>query len=297
MTKLAAFLLAFSLTAAAALAASPEAAYLAARDKAIAEIKRLEASKASDETVQAAEDKASDDLARRLREIIGPVALKGFSGSGKLNIESLSEGDVGFGMLDGLAFDAKGDSVVVTTRPLLAAWLAAKAREADAESRLPADIAAAVKQEDFYTFAISPDAAFAANADLPVTRPAGADLAVATLGEFEQDIGHDNVDQIVAAVAKGDRVLVASIQRKAPIAKIAACEKIWTDALARSDKLQAEYRASGLKDEKLFDESNRVEEEGDKDYRACFNQRAPREPFFAGLVKEAQDLVDRLAGG
>ena len=37
-------------------------------------------------------------------------------------------------------------------------------------------------------------------------------------------------------------------------------------------------------------------EQGDKDYRACFNAHAPKERFFAGLTKEAQSLVDRLAG-
>ena len=36
--------------------------------------------------------------------------------------------------------------------------------------------------------------------------------------------------------------------------------------------------------------------EDDKDYRACFNAHAPKERFFAGLTKEAQSLVDRLAG-
>jgi len=161
---------------------------------------------------------------------------------------------------------------------------------------LPADAEAAARLEAFYTFAISSDAAFSKNADIPVTKPAGADFAVAALGEFQQDIGHENVDQIVATVFKGDRVFVASVSRKAPIAKIADCETIWSDALKKADKLAAQYQASGLKDEKLFDESTHAQEQGDKDYRACFNEHAPREPFFAGLTKEAQDLVNRLAG-
>ena len=294
--RFAPYLLALCLTGTAALAASPEATYFSARDKYIAEIKRLETSKASDSAVQAAQDKATRDLAKRLREIIGPVSVKGFPVVGKLSLETLSKEDVGFGMLDGLAFGEEEQDLLVTTRPLLTAWLDGKAKEKDAESRLPADAEAAVRLDAFYTFAISSDAAFSKNADIPVAKPAGADFAAAALGEFQQDIGHENVDQIVATVFKGERVLVASVRRKAPIAKIPDCEAIWTDALQKAEKLQAEYRASGLKDEKLFDESTRAEEQGDKDYRACFNERAPREPFFAGVTREAQDLVDRLAG-
>ena len=294
--KFARYLLLLSMTGTAALAASPEATYLSARNKDIAEIKRLETSKASDSTLQAAEDKATKDLAKRLRDIIGPVSIKGFPAAGKLSLVTLFPDDEGFGMLDGLAYGEGEQELLVTTRPLFKDWLDGKANKGDKENRLPADSEAAVRLEAFYTYAISSDAAFSKNADLPVTKPGGADLAVAALGEFQQDIGHENVDQIVATVFKGDRVLVANVQRKAPIAKIPACEAIWADALKKSDELAAKYQASGLKDEKLFDESTQAREQGDKDYRACFNERAPREPFFAGLTKEAQDLVDRLAG-
>jgi hypothetical protein len=51
MTRFAGVLLALSLMASAALAASPEASYLAERDKHIAEIKVLENSKASENAI------------------------------------------------------------------------------------------------------------------------------------------------------------------------------------------------------------------------------------------------------
>jgi len=35
----------------------------------------------------------------KIRDIIGPVSVKGFPTAGKLNLESLTESDVGFGML------------------------------------------------------------------------------------------------------------------------------------------------------------------------------------------------------
>ena len=281
-----------------ALAASPEAAYLAARDKYIAEIKALENSKASQSAIDAAMDKALADLTKRLKDIVGPVSVKGFPGAGRLNLDTLSEHQVGYGNLDGVVYvDERPTStnppyVVVTTRSLLTAWLEGKAKDEDKESRLPTDVEAAVRQENFYS---GGDVAFAKYADLPVTKPAGADLAVAALGLFRQDNTASPPDTIVATIVKGDRVFVASIPRTAPIGKIPACEAIWTEASRKADTLQAEYVASGLKDKKLAQEGIQAQHQGDGDAHACFNARAPKQSFFPGLTREAQSLVDRLA--
>ena len=126
MAKFAAILLALSLAAGGALAASPETAYLAARDKYIAEIKALENSKASESSIQAAEDKAAGDLEKRLKDIVGPLAVKGFPSPDKLNL-ALSEHEEEFGNLDGLTSYSEGQDMVVTTKPLLRAWVEAKA--------------------------------------------------------------------------------------------------------------------------------------------------------------------------
>ena len=137
--------------------------------------------------------------------------------------------------------------------------------------------------------------AFVKYADLPVMKPPGAALAVAALGLIMQGTGSSPPDTIVATVVKGDRVFVASIPRTAPIGKIPACEAIWTESSRKADKLQAEYVASGLKNKKLFEEVSQAQDQGYTDARACFNARAPKQSFFAGLTKEAQSLVDRLA--
>jgi len=86
MTRSAAILVFLSLMAGGALAASPEATYLAARDKAIAEIKALQDAKTSESAIQAAEDKATADLVKQLKDIIGPVAIEGFASPDHLNI-------------------------------------------------------------------------------------------------------------------------------------------------------------------------------------------------------------------
>ena len=52
------------------------------------------------------------------------------SGAGKLNLDTLIEGDQGFGLLDGLVYGA-GDAktrVIVTTDGLLRRWLAERPR-------------------------------------------------------------------------------------------------------------------------------------------------------------------------
>ena len=157
MAKLAAILLALSLAAGGALAASPQTAYLAARDKYIAEIKALENSKASESSIQAAEDKAAADLEKRLKDIVGPLAVKGFPPANKLNL-ALSEHEEEFGNLDGLTSYSEGQDMVVTTKPLLRAWVEAKAKEKDKDVRLPANVDAAIRQGNFYTFSVGQDA-------------------------------------------------------------------------------------------------------------------------------------------
>jgi len=274
MAKFAAILLALSLAAGGALAASLEAAYLAARDKYIAEIKALENSKASESSIQAAEDKAAADLEKRLKDIVGPLAVKGFPPADKLNL-ALSEHEEEFGNLDGLTSYSQGQDMVVTTKPLLRAWVEGKAKEKDKDARLPADVDAAIRQGNFYTFSVGQDAAFEKSADLPVTKPAGADLAFAALGVFAQAEGHWVPDAIVATDIKGDRVFVGNVKLKAAVGEIFACEAIWTKA--------QEKHPEAL-------------EQVERDYRACANARARKERSLAAVTKEAQNLVDRLAG-
>ncbi len=94
--------------------------------------------------VTAADDTARSDLEAQMRTILGPLAFPGY-GPGKLNLDSLYSGDEGFGMLDGLRFDAdigaNGEPsgktgkdgqyvapkthILVTTQSLFARWLRA----------------------------------------------------------------------------------------------------------------------------------------------------------------------------
>ena len=103
----------FALASSAAFAASPEDDYIAARDKAIADIAAMESTNASVETLDAANEKARTDLEKRLTALLGPFTVKDFPAAGTINIESLSSSDVGFGMLDGLRHGTEdGPSIV-----------------------------------------------------------------------------------------------------------------------------------------------------------------------------------------
>jgi hypothetical protein len=292
-------LLLLCLLASAAQAASPEDAYIAARDKYISKIKAMEKAKAKDEKIQAEQEKARADLEARLRALLHDVSVKGFPAAGKLNLESLTDSDVGFGMLDGLVYaegGEQGPQLLVTTRDLLDKWLAARAREKDAATRLPADLYAALPLDKFYTLSIGGDAAFTTSANLGPTRPEGAEWIRAMLGGWAQDIGPNPNYLIVVTLVKGGKVYIGSLHPKSAIGEIAACQAVWTQALQKVEKLRAAYQASGLKDEKAFEESTKAEEKGDRDFHACFLERASKEPFYPALVKEAQEFADRIAG-
>jgi hypothetical protein len=203
-----------------------------------------------------------------------PLVVKGFPPADKLNL-ALSEHEEEFGNLDGLTSYSEGQDIVVTTMPLLRAWVEAKAKEKDKDVRLPADVDAAIRQGNFYTFSVGQDAAFEKVADLLVTKPASVALAFAALGVFAQAEGHWVPDAIVATVIKGDRVFVGNVNLKAAVGEILACEAIWTKA--------QEKHPEAL-------------EQVERDYRACASARAHKERSFAAVTQEAQNLVDRLAG-
>ena len=290
-------LITLALFAGGAVAASPEDEYVATRDKDIARIKRLVAAKTDDKKVQAEQDKMIADLQRRLDAMVGPFAVAGYPAAGKITLETLSDSDIGFGQLDGMVHSAgdDGPQVIVTTRGLVDRWLRAQSAEKDAELRLPADLDAALREDNFYTFAVSEDAAFGKTAELTAAKPAGADLVFAALGGFAQDIGPNPQQEIVVTLQKGGRVYIANQVAKTAIGKIDACEAIWTAAQKKSEELRSAYQKSGAKNEKLFDDGTKAEDDGDKAYRACLVAKTPQQAYYQGLVKEAQEIADRLA--
>ena len=280
-------------------AASPEEDYLALRDKALSRMKTMEKAKASEQKLSAEHEKLRDDLEKHLRLVLGDVSVTGFPGPGKLNLESLSDQDVGYGMLDALTYSGDSEGaplLVVTTRSLLNKWLAARSREKLPELNVSADLATALGQDNFFTFAIGDDAAFTRNASLELTAPDGVELIHGMLGGWGQDIGPNPDLMLVVTLIKGDKVYIASERPKTTVGKIAACEAIWAQAIEKADKLRADYEAARSKDQDEFDADSKAQEQGDKDFHACWREQAAKQPFYPALVKEAQDFVNRIAG-
>lgn len=286
----------FALASSAAFAASPEDDYIAARDKAIAAIAALNTANAPVETLDAADAKARSDLEGRLSTLLGPLAVADFPATGTINLESLSDADVGYGMLDGLRYAKSDDgpSLVATTRALLERWLQSRAADTDTGLRLPTGVDEALKLDAFYTQAINSDAAFSGTLDFPLKKPEGADIAIARLGGWTQDVGPIYEQQVVVTLVKGNSVMIASAPATPAVPRIAACDALWTSANDAAQKLAAQ--ASEQNDEKAYDTANATWEKGDGDYRACMSQRLPGDPAFPALVAQAQQLADHMAG-
>lgn len=294
--RLSAAVLGVCLASSAAVAASPEADYLAARDKAIAAVKKMEAANVKVEKIDAAQKTWLADLAKRLSAAVGPVNVDGFPKTGKLIYDSLSTTDLGSGGLDALSFanDDTGPRLIATTRGLLDSWLRVRAAEKDAAMRLPADETAAFARDDFFTSAIGLDSTFATIADLHIAGPAGADSAIARLGGWAQEDGPNPNQSIEIVVVKGGRALFVDAAAKSPVPKVPVCEQIWTAADAAWDKFMKVYDAAKTQDEKAFEAASAKHSKGFSDYRACLVQRLPKEPGFDKLVAEAQGYVDKL---
>lgn len=160
-------------------AASPEDGYIAARDRYVAKFK---ASVELDDKTARQEEAARADLEAKLRALLGRVTVDGVPAEGKLNLDTLFGGELGFGLIDGLAYqsDDNAPRLIVTTPVLAKRWLTAHAKWWG-KNDVPQDLNAAVKSEPFYTQALSPDAAVFRFADIPVTKPANAGTANAML--------------------------------------------------------------------------------------------------------------------
>lgn len=276
--------------------ASPEQGYLAARDAGLRSIKTLEDAKAADEEIAKREEEVLIDLGARLRVLIGTPALKDVVDTEKINNDTLRSGDVGYGELDGVAYESKDEKthIVVTTESLLSGWLVAHKNWWPNVDNVPQDIAAAFKSDTFYTQAISGDAAVAIFTELPVTKPAAAKAATALLIVRRQDIGPSVPDELIVSAAQGGRVYVATLRVDGKATPIAACTEIWDKAQKESEAIIEAYRATDQKDEALFEKYTKKQDEGDEAFRRCFGERAKGEPYFTELTKAAQALLDGL---
>ena len=147
------------------------------------------------------------------------------------------------------------------------------------ENNVPQDPAQALRHESFYTQGVNLDAAVFKYVELPIKKPAAAGFAFAMFGTSAQDVGPWEPKELTVTVLQGGKLYVVRVEARATIGPFPPCEKIWEDA---SKKAQRSF------------DSMAAENAAYVAFRRCFAERAPREKGFAELVRQAQDIVDKL---
>jgi hypothetical protein len=268
------------------LAASPEEKYFETRDNFIREFEKastpLDSLAEQDQHALDEKDRhALAELEKQLKAIVGPVNVEGFPKEGKINLETLQNGDLGFGQVDGLRFSAKQEYLFVTTDNILKKYLAE-------QPELPKDLAELSKTGEFYTRAITVESAVTYFAEIPVKSPNEKSYVRAFLGLTAQDIGPFIPKDIFVFVTKGNRILAVQSPAATEITEIPQCRSEW-ERFARKKS-----ESSGLTNEKALDEGVQYEQQGFEAYQRCYDREAKNQKFFASLKKQAQSIVDRL---
>jgi len=278
-------------------AASPLENYLAARDAYIKKFTALDESGKYDKRANSDVQRALGDLEKRLRGIVGPVAIPGFSAAGKINADTLVRSDIGFGSLDALVYTSqsgakdKKSRVYVTTTALFDQWLKDHPDNwALAKSEVPKDMREALTLQTFYTFAISGDAAVDKYAELPVAKPAKAKSAFAMLAGISQDDAPIIPGEIIVSVLDEASVFIATAPVAAKLDPIPACQDVWSKA----EQAAEATREANPGDDPTFELWMQLRDEGVAAFHRCYAERAKGQPTFAAVVRQAQALLERL---
>ena len=290
-------------------AKAAEDRYIAARDAAIEKISVIYDAGNADDAARKAEEAASADLAAQMRAILNEAARTGF-GPAKLHIDTFNKGDEGFGMLDGLRFDAllgkNGEKagqdgadgkyvepkahIIVTSQTLFERWLHAhKEWWNNNVKNVPQQIGAALKDESFYTQAVSSGSAVVNFNSLPIAKPPGATFAYGMLaGRTQSDIPDAADTVFVSAIANG-KVYVAygSID---PKVQIPACIAIRASYDKKAEQAEDDLRFEKI-GRKAYDRLGNLRQKGEDEYKRCFTQNAPKQASFAEATRQAQRLL------
>jgi hypothetical protein len=301
--------LAATIATAAPSANAAEDRYIAARDAAIEKISAIYDAGNADDAARKAEDAASIDLAAHMRAILNEAACAGF-GPPRLHIDTFNKGDEGFGMLDGLRFDAvvgkNGEKpgqdgadgryvkpkahIVVTSQTLFERWLRAhKAWWGNNVKNVPQQIGAVLKDESFYTQAVSSGSAVVNFNSLPIAKPASATFAYGMLaGRTQSDIP-DAADTVFVSAIVNGKVYVAygSID---PKVRIPACIAIRTSFNKKAEQAEDDLRFEKI-DRKAYDKLGNLRQKGEDEYKRCFTQNAPKQASFAEATRQAERLL------
>jgi hypothetical protein len=289
-----------------ALAASPDDDYVAARDRDIAEVKTLEEAK-DWPAAKLLQEKETRDLEQRLKAMVGPFALAGFSAEGRLDADL--SGGAPF-PIDGLAYrladeqTSGDDSVIVTTDGLFDKWLVHHPRRwtedaAPDHPEPPRVAAAAVATQAFYNEGLREGGNIAVFATVPVVAPPGAKFARAMLALSA--IGPDmspTPDRLFLALEKGGRVFIADIRLTSEVKAIAACDTLRASYAHKADlagKAYSNPNNNPKLQEKLEKLMEKLATQGQAAFLACFSDKVRTTPGFEAARKQAATIIEALA--
>ena len=288
-----------------AYAGSPEDDYFAARNAIVAAIKANETNHKADDNPPL-DEKGRADLTRRMQAIVGPVVIKGMSGEPKINLDTLYEGDQGFGLLDGLLYTSADDKtrVVVAPETVYRRWVVEhKDWWGDKIANVPQGTDDIFTANAFYTQATSTDAAVYKYVALSVTKPDGARVAVAILAGRSQDLAPNAPDELFVSVVKDGKVFILNAPLAKKIAPIPACdaikrdyEKKAEDAFSKANERNREKGSAATDaDANRADEDfSAIQNEGDDKFLACFEARGRKAGLFTEPARQAQALIGLL---
>lgn len=279
--------------------AGPAEDYIAARNKAAASIADAVKANRPMPQIDKAERAARKDLEKRMVALLGPLRFKGLDAKPAFSPDTLVPGDLGTDSPDGLVFTDKDATthLIVSPQPVFADWLKARAGDEGAPAAFKEGIAAAARQDFFYTLTVSRDAAFTTYAPLSVAAAPGEET-YAALGLFAQDDPADAVPDSVVVLRVGDgRVSVGATQVTLKLPPMPACTTAFKAGTAKADALLDAARKDAKPDDPRVDEGYKLQDAAASTYRACFAKELAGKPALADAVSKAEALLGVMRGG
>jgi hypothetical protein len=228
------------------------------------------------------------ELKREIEAVIGPVKVDGFPVSGRMLPHLISD-DPCCDQINFLEFkNTKDELLYVSTKGLVDNYLTRNPGFAAKVRRRP-------QAEGLYFSAVVQEYELANFSDLPVHGVSGKYIVRAFLGRSTHE-GLEAIPpyEIWVFLLAGDRIYFMKAPTVIEIPDIPDCQRRWYEFGERASVSLDAYHASNKKDEKLWLEFLRLEEQGFAAYTACYRDKSRNMPFFATLVNQAQFMVDRI---
>jgi hypothetical protein len=238
-----------------------------------------------------------DKLQTMMRELIGPIRVPGFAPAGTISTV-LVAGYVESGRLDGLAVKSRDGKTtgIVTTEPLLCAWLPGFGAGRGAPPGHPKEREAAFGDASFYSQASGADAMANDYAELPSGLPPGQGTVRVLLVLFGQDyVGPNPPEMLVAAAARHGLLAVLQERTAVRIGQIPACKAAYDRDVKAAEAANKQYQVSNTSDTALFQKYAALEAASDTNFVHCFGTAIKPTPEYPPLVTQAKALAERAA--